>query len=156
MARAAPLRCPTRRGHGDRRQRIDRRSQGPQRLHGADRPSLVRRKRRLGSQFDGHAEGWLSFFKILLLYLQHFAAQESALVQVGAQFDGVVSEAFEWLMVGAVIEAQSTPEGFSVILKLDRRAGDRACDRLSDGRADPCIGATIPIRTRGRRYRQGS
>ncbi|MBB4630713.1 SRPBCC family protein [Sphingosinicella soli] len=97
------------------------------------------------SQFDGHAEGWVSFFKILRFYLQHFPGQESALVQVAAQFDGAVSEAFERLMKplgvkhgtegqsvktggdapemgGTVLEAQNTPEGFSVILKLDTPA----------------------------------
>ena len=97
------------------------------------------------AQFEGHAHGWLSFFKILRLYLAHFPGRTSTLVQVAAQSDGAVSEAFERLMGplglaqgregqavetggdapeigGTVLEAQNTPQGFSVILRLDRPA----------------------------------
>jgi uncharacterized protein YndB with AHSA1/START domain len=97
------------------------------------------------SQFEGHAYGWASFFKILRFYLQHFPGQQSVLVQVAAQHNGAVPEAFERLMGplgiaqsadgqavdtggdvpelgGTVLEAQNSPHGFSVILRLDRPA----------------------------------
>lgn len=34
------------------------------------------------NQFEGHSYGWIGFFRILRLYLQHFAGQPSQLVQV--------------------------------------------------------------------------
>lgn len=94
-------------------------------------------------EFEGHGEGWKSFFKILRFYLAHFPGEESALVQLAAHFSGPVSEAFARLMgplgiragvagqavasgddapalAGDVLEAQEAPEGFSVILRLDR------------------------------------
>lgn len=97
------------------------------------------------SQFEGHIEGWMSFFRILRFYLEHFQGKESALAQATGQHDGSVSEAFERLMgplgighgvegqsvhthgevlelEGTVLEAQNTPEGFSVILRLDKPA----------------------------------
>lgn len=95
------------------------------------------------AEFEGHAQGWASFFKILRFYLEHFPGEESALVQVAAQSSGTVDEAFGQLMgplgvadgaggqrvvagaeapelEGTVLEAQNTPEGFSVILRLTR------------------------------------
>lgn len=95
------------------------------------------------AQFEGHAAGWLSFFKILRLYLEHFPGETSAVVQVAAQSGDTVAAAFERLtgplgiahgsegrtiaadgaapeLAGEVLEALNTPEGFSVILRLDR------------------------------------
>lgn len=93
------------------------------------------------NQFEGHAEGWLSFFKILRFYLEHFPGEASALIQLAAQSSDRVSAAFERLMgplgigrgsegqavdvkapelAGDVLEVQDTPEGFSVILRLDK------------------------------------
>jgi uncharacterized protein YndB with AHSA1/START domain len=94
------------------------------------------------NEFEGHAGGWVSFFKILRFYLEHFPAEPSKLVPLAAQFDGAVADAFERLLGplgisggpegqevapapgapalgGAVLEAQNTSEGFSVILRLD-------------------------------------
>jgi uncharacterized protein YndB with AHSA1/START domain len=97
-------------------------------------------------QFEGHAVGWASFFKLLRLYLEHFTGQKSALIQLAAKHDGSVAEAFGHLMgplgishdsegqaiqpggdvpdlKGTVLEVQDfSPHGFSVILKLDRPA----------------------------------
>lgn len=97
------------------------------------------------SQFEGHVAGWLSFFGILRFYLEHFAGRNSKLVQLAAQHDGAVSEAFERLagplgirhggegqaveaagdapdIAGTVLEAQNSAQGFSVILRLERPA----------------------------------
>lgn len=97
------------------------------------------------SQYEGHAEGWVSFFKILRIYLEHFPGERSALVQLAAQSGDTVAGTFETLtaplgvapgaegraaassgdaplLAGAVLEALNTPEGFSVILRLDRPA----------------------------------
>ncbi|RDE10296.1 SRPBCC family protein [Pelagibacterium lacus] len=96
-------------------------------------------------QYEGHAAGWASFFKILKLYLEHFPGERSALVQTAAKFEGSVAEAFERLMgplgigpgsegqrttagpdgpelAGRVLEAPNGPEGFSVIMLVDRPA----------------------------------
>lgn len=95
------------------------------------------------SQFEGHAGGWVSFFKILRFYLEHFPGEESTLVQLAAQSDDTVDAAFNRLMgplgvehgadgqavasdadapqlAGNVLEVLNTPEGFSVILRLDK------------------------------------
>jgi uncharacterized protein YndB with AHSA1/START domain len=97
------------------------------------------------AQFEGHAHGWSSFFKILRFYLQYFAGEESTLVQLAAQSGDTVAAAFERLLgplgvkhgsegqavaasaraprlSGDVLEAQNTPQGFSVILRLDEPA----------------------------------
>ncbi|MGL4235753.1 MAG: SRPBCC family protein [Tabrizicola sp.] len=97
-------------------------------------------------QFEGHAVGWVSFFKILRLYLEHFPGQKSALIPLAAKHDGSVAEAFGRLMdpfgiagdaagqaikpggdvpdlKGTLLEVQDySPHGFSVILKLARPA----------------------------------
>lgn len=95
------------------------------------------------AEYEGHAEGWASFFKILKFYLEHFPGEESAVVQLAAQSSATVDEAFGRLMGalgisngadgqrvelqagapelgGEVLEVQDAPEGFSVILRLDR------------------------------------
>lgn len=97
------------------------------------------------SQFEGHSWGWVSFFKILRFYLEHFPGEESTLVQLAAQSGDTVDAAFERLMgplgvkhategqpaaagaeapelAGDVLEAQNSPGGFSVILRLDKPA----------------------------------
>lgn len=97
------------------------------------------------AEFEGHAGGWLSFFKILRFYLEHFPAERSTMVQLAAQSEESVGAVFKRLMNplgvdhgaegqavapgpdapelgGEVLEAQNTPEGFSVILKLDKPA----------------------------------
>lgn len=97
------------------------------------------------AQFEGHAEGWLSFFRILRFYLTHFPGEECRLVQLAAQSGGSVDATFGRLtgplgvthgaegqavaagaaapqLAGDVLEAQNTPEGFSVMLRLDRPA----------------------------------
>ena len=97
------------------------------------------------TQFEGHAKGWGSFFKVLRLYLEHFPGEASALVQTAAQHDGPLSEAFERLLAplgltqpqegqavqrsgdapelaGTVLDVQNAPEGFGVILWLDKPA----------------------------------
>jgi uncharacterized protein YndB with AHSA1/START domain len=95
------------------------------------------------AEFEGHAGGWLSFFKILRLYLEHFAGQPSTLVQVAAQSDGSQDEVWERLagplglldveegqrissseeapaFEGIVHEAEYTPEGCSAIVRLQQ------------------------------------
>lgn len=93
------------------------------------------------NEFEGHSEGWKSFFKILRFYLEHFPGEESALIQLAAQSSDPVSVAFERLMgplgvargsegqavgsdepelEGEVLEIQDAPEGFSVILRLEK------------------------------------
>ncbi len=97
------------------------------------------------AEFEGHAGGWLSFFRILRLYVEHFAGQPSALVQVAAQTDATHDEAWRRLagplglvdadegrsvssdaeapaLAGLVEEAQYTPEGCSAILRLEEPA----------------------------------
>lgn len=69
------------------------------------------------AEFEGHAGGWLSFFKILRLYLEHFSGQPSTLVQVAAQSEGTNDEVWERL---------AAPLGL-----LDVEAGQRV--RSSDG-----------------------
>lgn len=96
-------------------------------------------------EFEGHALGWLSFFKLLRFYLAHFAGEPSSLIQLAAQSSGTAAETFDQLLrplgiqpgsegrsvssegdapplAGDILEAQSTPEGFSVILRLDAPA----------------------------------
>lgn len=97
------------------------------------------------SQFEGHAHGWASFFKLLRYYLEHFPGQESRLVTLAGQSSEGVEETFERLMsplgiedgaagqavtpghgaptlAGEVLEAMASPYGFSVILRLDEPA----------------------------------
>jgi uncharacterized protein YndB with AHSA1/START domain len=94
------------------------------------------------AEFEGHAGGWLSFFKLLRFYLQHFSGQPSSLVQVAAQSDGTNEEVWERLaeplglvdaeegqrvassdgappLEGEVLEAEYTPEGCSAILRIE-------------------------------------
>ncbi|HZX00429.1 MAG TPA: SRPBCC domain-containing protein [Trueperaceae bacterium] len=94
------------------------------------------------SQFEGHAHGWDSFFKLLRYYLEHFPGQESRLVTLAGQSSESVVDTFEGLMTplgiedgnvggpvtpspdapplaGEVLEAMASPYGFSVILRLD-------------------------------------
>lgn len=95
------------------------------------------------SQFEGHAVGWVSFFKVLRFYLEYFPGEKSTLVQIAAQSSDTVAVAFDRLMgplgvkqgsegqavasgeeapqlAGDVLEALNTPQGFSVILRLDK------------------------------------
>jgi uncharacterized protein YndB with AHSA1/START domain len=94
------------------------------------------------AEFEGHAGGWLSFFKLLRLYLEHFSGQPSTLVQVAAQSEATVDEAWKRLagplglldaeegqrvaasngapeLAGVVQEAEYTPEGCSAIVRLE-------------------------------------
>ena len=94
------------------------------------------------AEFDGHAAGWLSFFKLLRLYLEHFSGQPSTLVQVAAQSEGTNEEVWERLagplglldvaegqrlassdgapeLEGVVQEAECTPEGCSTIVRIE-------------------------------------
>ena len=48
-------------------------------------------------QYEGHSYGWLSFFRILELYLTHFAGQPSASFQTMGVADAPVAEAWESL-----------------------------------------------------------
>lgn len=97
------------------------------------------------SQFEGHAYGWNSFFKLLRFYLEHFPGEESRLVQLAAPSTEPVPETFERLMAplgvedggvgetlkpaagapplaGEVLESMSSPYGFSVMMRLDEPA----------------------------------
>lgn len=97
------------------------------------------------SQFEGHAYGWLSFFKILRLYLEHFRGQESRLVQLAAQSTQGVAATFDRLMgplgitrdaqeraaastaeapplAGKAVEVLEGPEGFGVLVRLSEPA----------------------------------
>lgn len=94
------------------------------------------------AEFEGHAGGWLSFFKLLRAYLEHFSGEPSTLVQVAAQSEGTNKEVWERMaeplglldveegqqvtssdgapsLEGEVIEAAYTPEGYSAILRLE-------------------------------------
>ena len=94
------------------------------------------------AEFEGHAGGWLSFFKILRLYLEHFSGQPSTLVQVAARSEGANDEVWERLagplglldveegqritsaddapeLEGVVHEAEYTPDGCSAIVRLE-------------------------------------
>lgn len=70
-------------------------------------------------QFEGHTYGWLSFFQILRLYVQHFLGQPSELVQLLA----TSSEAKAWellakplgLAMPRVGEHVTTPDGPSAL-----------------------------------------
>lgn len=49
-------------------------------------------------RFEGHAHGWRAFFRILRLYLEHFAGQPSAAFQLMAFAPGPKHEAWQKLM----------------------------------------------------------
>lgn len=97
------------------------------------------------AEFEGHAGGWLSFFKLLRYHLEHFSGQPSELVQVAAQSEGTNEEVWQRLagplglldveegqravssdaapeLEGEVLEAEYTPEGCSAILRLEEPA----------------------------------
>ncbi len=90
------------------------------------------------AQFEGHAEGWKSFFKILRFHLEHFPGEAARIVQLAAQSTASVPAVFDRLigplgadhgkiapaadvppLGGDVLEVQNAPQGFSVILRLD-------------------------------------
>jgi uncharacterized protein YndB with AHSA1/START domain len=49
-------------------------------------------------QFEGHSHGWASFFRVLRLYLEHFAGQDGVPVQVMGTTSGSREDAWEaWM-----------------------------------------------------------
>jgi len=90
------------------------------------------------AQFEGHAEGWQAFFRILQVYLEHFPGEASRIVQLTGQASDPLPAVFDRLigplgvghdrvrpaagvppLAGDVLEMRHTAEGFSVILRLD-------------------------------------
>lgn len=68
-------------------------------------------------QFEGHAEGWTAFFRILRLYLTHFRGQPSATLQVVGTTARPVADAWAALLGGlgaasaAAGERRESPSG---------------------------------------------
>jgi hypothetical protein len=95
-------------------------------------------------QFEGHSYGWLSFFQILRLYLQHFDGQPSELVQLLATSTEAKEKAWDALIrplglatakigepittsdgpsaLSGVVEVVNPPEWPGLILRLDKPA----------------------------------
>ncbi len=66
-------------------------------------------------QFEGHAQGWVSFFTILRLYLEHFRGQPSAAVALSAWSAGTTRKAWKRLaeplgLFGAEVGAEVTSQ----------------------------------------------
>jgi uncharacterized protein YndB with AHSA1/START domain len=51
-------------------------------------------------QFEGHAHGWVAFFRILRLYLTHFRGRRSVPMQVAATTDAPIGDAWRSLAGG--------------------------------------------------------
>lgn len=95
-------------------------------------------------QFEGHSYGWISFFQILRLYLEHFRAQPCSPVQLMAMSSEPVEKAWDSLVrplgladasVGAavtvpddapelsgIVEAVNPPAWPGLLLRLDEPA----------------------------------
>jgi uncharacterized protein YndB with AHSA1/START domain len=95
-------------------------------------------------QFEGHSHGWLSFFQILRLYVQHFQGQPSELVQLLASSTEAKEKAWDLLTqplglaaarageqittsgdpstLRGVVEVVNPPEWPGLILRLDKPA----------------------------------
>ncbi|MBR0665425.1 SRPBCC domain-containing protein [Roseomonas hellenica] len=95
-------------------------------------------------QFEGHSHGWLSFFQILRLYLQHFDGEPSALVQLLAMSAEAQEKAWDALVrplglaaaktgetvttsagppaLRGVVEVVNPPQWPGLILRLDQPA----------------------------------
>lgn len=95
-------------------------------------------------QFEGHSHGWLSFFQILRIYLEHFRGQPSQLVQLMAMIAAPIGGAWERLVgplglekaavgqriaapggpteLSGIVEVVNPPQWPGMILRLDRPA----------------------------------
>jgi uncharacterized protein YndB with AHSA1/START domain len=60
-------------------------------------------------QFEGHEQGWVAFFRILRLYLEHFAGQPSAMFQVMGQSNDQAPAA--WATLVGSLGIAGTAEG---------------------------------------------
>lgn len=65
------------------------------------------------TQFEGHAHGWAAFFRILRLYLLHFAGQPSASFQLMAMTPQSISDA--WHALVAPLRLDRAEEGQQVM-----------------------------------------
>lgn len=80
-------------------------------------------------QFEGHEQGWVSFFRILRLYLAHFAGHASSALQVMGFSSGSVAEAWDALVrplgLAGVAEGQlvTTPAGAPRMAGIVERVG---------------------------------
>jgi hypothetical protein len=95
-------------------------------------------------QFEGHTFGWLSFFRILRLYLAHFRGQPCSAFQVMGVAPEPLADAWEAFSrplglagavagqrvsapdgappLGGVVEQSGPPEGIELLLRLDAPA----------------------------------
>jgi uncharacterized protein YndB with AHSA1/START domain len=95
-------------------------------------------------QFEGHEHGWVAFFRILRLYLSHFAGKPSAAFQVMGMMPGTTDTAWASLTtslglsgvvegqrvrsahgqprLGGVVERVGPPEFPELLLRLDTPA----------------------------------
>ncbi len=83
-------------------------------------------------QFEGHSEGWRSFFRILRLYLAHFTGQSSACIQLTGFAPVPKADAWAKLtsalgLKGAVVgKSVATTEGAPPLGGLVERVGEEA------------------------------
>jgi uncharacterized protein YndB with AHSA1/START domain len=80
------------------------------------------------NQFEGHEQGWVAFFRILRLYLEHFAGQPSAMFQVMGESNDQAPAA--WGMLVGSLGIASASEGQRV---------------TSSGSAPPVVGRAVRV-----------
>jgi uncharacterized protein YndB with AHSA1/START domain len=97
-------------------------------------------------QFEGHAHGWVSFFRILRLYLAHFRGRRCVPMQVAASTDAPIADAWRSVIGGLGLasatlgQSVTTASGAPRLAGVVENVGPESFPELLVRAHEPCAG----------------